>query len=105
MLDNIDLIAENLLMNGFKGKVWEKEGKKRLYLENDTFTQYIELESGENVVKVFLKDKKFGDPYTVEDKKKCFDRRSDLVNELNLKGLGQTFVTRATPVQTTGEQS
>lgn len=84
---------DSLTRSGMEFNHYTKEGKDKIYINDSTktFSQYIDEKYGKLSVKVFLASKKFGDSYSKEEFKKCFERRSDLVQALNKASIGVNF--------------
>lgn len=80
----VEELAEEILgVHGYEGKFYSSNGKERVYLNHKTFTQFIEKDDGDFIVKVYIKDKKLGEKQTKEEIKKCLERRDALIEELN----------------------
>lgn len=58
---------------------------------NSHYVQYIEEQKEKLVVKVFLKNHQFGEPYSKEEFKECFLRQDELIELLNSKVENYTF--------------
>lgn len=90
---NINQLLEGLAVNNMKCKLYEK--KNRVYLQNGKnhkFNEYIqENEDGTFSIRVYLVDKEFGDKYSPEEWKVCFQQRDKLVEKINGFALGIAF--------------
>lgn len=88
----LERLADELLdWNQMEGKYDAEKG--RIYLNNKSFTQYIELKDGVASISVWLPwgTVAKGEKYTPEQTKKCIDRKNELIDELNEKSLSVKF--------------
>lgn len=86
-------IHQSLFINGIECTFFVKDKKERIYINSSqVYTQYIEKHSESFVVLVFLKTKNFGEIYTKEEHKECFEQRDKLIDELNALSIGIEFV-------------
>lgn len=68
--------------------------KSRIYLDSDDkkFTKYIQgSEVAPMSIRIYLKEKEFGEKYSKAEWKTCFEKRDELVAKLNDLNLGITF--------------
>jgi len=70
-----------------------KDGNSRIVIEdpNNHFVQYIEEHKEKLVVKVFLKNHQYGEPYSKAEFKECFARQDELIDILNSKAQNYIF--------------
>ena len=84
-----DLLLDH---NGLSGSYQEE--KKRIFLNLDKkYTVYVQYDDTTVAIKVFLKDKKFGDTYSKAEWRECFEFRSKVATQLNELMLGISFNT------------
>lgn len=70
-----------------------RDGNPRIVIEdtNNHFVQYVEEQNGKLLVKVFLKNHQYGEPYSKAEFKECFARQDELIDILNSKAQNYTF--------------
>ena len=84
---------DSLTRSGLEVNNYSKNGKAKIYINDSCkiFTQYIDERDGKLALKVFLASKKFEDIYSKDEYKQCFDRRTELVQQLNKSDIGVSF--------------
>lgn len=84
---------DSLTRSGMEFNHYIKEGKNKIYINDSSkvFTQYIDEREGKLSLKVFLASKTFGEKYTKEEFSQCTERRSELVEVLNMARIGLNF--------------
>lgn len=87
----ITFIAQNILLKGKKIEI--KEEKARVYInDNPNFFKYLQFkEDGTIKIMIFLKNKKFEEPYQKSEWRECFLERDRTVQELNTLEIGIKF--------------
>lgn len=70
-----------------------KDMKPRIIIldPNNHYAQYIEEQKDKLVVKVFLKNHQYGEPYSKAEFKECFTRQDELIDLFNNKVEHYTF--------------
>lgn len=89
----LEQFIESLAINGVKAKLYEK--KSRVYLQSgkdSKFIEYIQHNDDETFgIRVYLRDKEFGEKPTSEEWKAIFTQRDKLIERFNKLNLGITF--------------
>lgn len=87
---NILDLNEELQEKGIKTSLYEDKGK--IYLPGSKkFQEYLVDVRGDFYIKVYLRKKKFGESYTTPENRECFERREEIVSELNALDLSVHF--------------
>lgn len=87
----LSYIAQNILAKGKKIEI--KDEKARIYInDSQKFFKYLQFkEDGSVKIMIFLKNKKFEEPYQKSEWRECFLERDKTVQELNSLSIGLTF--------------
>lgn len=80
----IDKISSILEKNAIAHSIYEV--KSRIYFNSAIYTEYLQFDDVGFSVKVFLKNKNFGDSYSKSDYAKCLTRIDEL--HAMLQGIG-----------------